>query len=301
MVMSSLKPMISESVRRGSSVGLGGSQAPPLFLDRDLSFEDKARVRSFLTDASPSATPLQFFSRQVASSSKKILKGSGKKTTRTIQDQQVRDKGKIVENVDSPGLKGSVGLAEDIGIMSTGETEVQSQPMEEDEESSAEQRGQIDELEYASTVDASVVNFSSKNKSSSHNLPSSSIGKRRPVLRKALGDRPCSIIKSASTAGSKKTIQLNSSAHRNASGPSNLTPRTRTARASAKKKRKNEEVSTHTEGPPKVPTKRTYESRARKRVCYRPITFSCNELPGSDAGTASCFCLIEGVGGGKSE
>ena len=152
MVMSSLKPMISESVRRGSSVGLGGSQrrggsqAPPLFLDRDLSFEDKARVRSFLTDASPGSTPLQFFSRQIGSSkSKKILKGSGKSPLRTIQDQQARDKGKMVENVDSPGLEGSFGLPEDIGIMSTGETEVQSQPMEEDEESNAE-RAQIDEL-----------------------------------------------------------------------------------------------------------------------------------------------------------
>ena len=67
MAMSSLRPMISESVRRSSSIGLGGSQrrggsqAPPLFLDRDLSFEDKARVRSFLTDASPGSTPLQFF------------------------------------------------------------------------------------------------------------------------------------------------------------------------------------------------------------------------------------------------
>ena len=53
--------------------------------------------------------------------------------------------------------------------------------------------------------------------------------------------------------------------------------------------------------PPKVPSKRTYESRARKRVRHRPVTFSCNELPGSDAGTASCFGLIEGIGGGRSE
>ena len=143
------------------------------------------------------------------------------------------------------------------------------------------------------------MNFSSKNKPSSRNVSSSSIGRRRPALRKSLDDRPSSIIKSASTVGTKETKRLIPSANRNASGPSNLTPRTRTARTTAK--RKHEELSSRTEGPPKVPNKRTYESRARKRVCHRPMTFSCNELPGSDAGTASCFCLIEGVGGGKSE
>ena len=309
MAMSSLRPMISESVRRSSSIGLGGSQrrggsqAPPLFLDRDLSFEDKARVRSFLTDASPGSTPLQFFSRQLGSSkSKKILRGSGKSQMRTDhQDQQAQEKGKI----DSPGLEGSDDLGEDIGIMSTDEAEAESQPMEEDEENNAE-RAQIDELEYASTVDAGAndrvkQNLSSKNKPSSRNLSTSSIGQQRPMLRKTLDDGPRSKTKPNSTAVAKKTNRPIPSANGNVSGPSNLTPRTRTARATAKKKRKHEEVDTRTEGPPKIPNKRTYESRTRKRVCHRPIAFSCNELPGSDAGTASCFGLIEGVGGGKSE
>lgn len=298
MAMSSRLPVISESVRRGSSVGLGGSQrrggiqAPPLFLDRSLSFEDKARVRSFLTDASPGSTPLQFFSRQAGfSKAKKSFKGPGKSRTRTAhQDQQARDKGEMTEKVNSPGSEGSVGLAEDIDVIGTAD------------------RDRIDELEYTSTVDAGAndrvkQNLSSKNKPSSGNISSFSIGRRRPVLRDTLGDRLSSSIKPTSTAGAKKTNRPIPSANGNVSGPSNLTPRTRTARATAKQKRIYEEVINHDECTPKVPNRRTYESRARKRkrVCRRPISFSCNELPGSDAGTGSCFGLIEGVGGGKSE
>ena len=175
---------------------------------------------------------------------------------------------------------------------------------------------QVDELEYASIVDAtandrvgiSVLHRKSENKESSSRKPSSSssASRRRPLVGRGSGDSKVSVIVPTDTAAAKETNRPISAGVGNDFGPttcrsSNLLPRTRTARASAKKRKYNQVDNGGIDEPPKVPSKRTYESRARKRVRHRPVTFSCNELPGSDAGTASCFGLIEGIGGGTSE
>jgi len=282
----SLKPVISESVRRGSSVGLGGSRrrgathAPPLFLDRDLSFEDKAKVRSFLTDASPGSTPLQFFSRSSTSSKKNLQATRGSPMKKDSKDQSVWNEG----NQASGGVEESRGI-----------DDTSSQLMGKD---------QVNEFEYTSTIDAGAsdragLKSSSENEPSSRNRKlSSSSGDRR---RSIVGRTPSDVIKCNSTAGAKETNRPIQSGSHNTSGHYNLTPRTRTARATAKKKRKHEEIGDSAEAPSKEPSKRTYDSRNRNKNCHRPITFSCNELPGSDAGTASCFGIIEGVSGGASE
>ena len=328
MATSSLKPVISESVRRGSSIGLGGGQKqggsynPPLFLDRELSFEDKAKVRSFLTDASPGFTPLQFFSKLLGSSKKTPKGPGGVPLSSTAKYHQTRDskmEGIESESSDSGGSAMAMigGLDEDTVDRrnTTGGANPTRQAVERDNTAIAvSKQDQVDELEYASIVDAtandrvgiSVLHRKSENKESSSRKPSSSssASRRRPLVGRGSGDSKVSVIVPTDTAAAKETNRPISAGVGNAFGPtssSNLTPRTRTARASAKKRKYNQVDNGGIDEPPKVPSKRTYESRARKRVRHRPVTFSCNELPGSDAGTASCFGLIEGIGGGTSE
>ena len=285
MATSSLKPVISESVRRGSSIGLGGGQKqggsynPPLFLDRELSFEDKAKVRSFLTDASPGFTPLQFFSKLLGSSKKTSKGPGGVPLSSTAKYHQTRDSKMEEIESESSDSGGSAmamigGLGEDTvdRLNTTGGVNPTRQAAERDKAGIAvSKQNQVEELEYASTVDITAndrVGFwtlhrKSENKESSSRKPSSSssASRRRPLVGRDSGDSKVGSIVPTDTAAAKETNRPIPDGVGNAFGPtssSNLLPRTRTARASAKKRKHNQVDSGGIDDPPKVPSKRTY-------------------------------------------
>jgi hypothetical protein len=214
-------------VRRGSSIGLGGgrkqggSYNPPLFLDRELSFEDKAKVRSFLTDASPGFTPLQFFSKSLGSS-KKTPKGlGGVPLSSTAKCHQTRDskmEGIESESSDSGGSAMAMigGLEEDtVDRLNTtgGANPTRQAAKRENTGIAVSKQDRVDELEYASTVDAtandrvgfSVLHRKSENKESSSRKPSfsSSASRRRPLVGKDSGDSKVGAIMPTATAAAK--------------------------------------------------------------------------------------------------
>ena len=288
--MSAQKPIVSESFRR-VSIGRrrrGGSSNPPLFLDQSLSFEDKAKVRAFLSDAAVGRTPSQHFARTIGSA-KKVDKGH----TGTLDVKRPKESdqpGNEIKEDDANGSDDGFAPFDDLGS-ANGPPPARGAkqcpralaPLDGNENSDLEG---LEELEFRSTNDARTdIQFYSLLRRGISKGP----GTRASARKKSSTGRDRNISKSAEPIASDKENVKPSAASKDTG---KLAPRTRSAR----KKRKLDE----TELPPKVPPKRrTYDGSSRKRLS-RPISFICQEQS-DHLSSPSAFALIEGVGGGISE